>query len=143
VAGTEWAYPAIFERLEDGEIVVSFRNFPEALTGADDLADAKRLAEDALEEAVLGYLAEGRDVPNPRSARPGEELVLLDPLTAGRAAVLRALRERGLSRRRLAELMGKDEKVVRRILDGERGVTFANVRDALRALSVPVGLVTA
>jgi antitoxin HicB len=76
-----WTYPAVLEHRE-GEIIVRFPDFPEALTGADTLDDALALAADALEEAVLGYLDAGRHVPSPRLAAKGEEAITLDPHTA-------------------------------------------------------------
>jgi antitoxin HicB len=128
-----WAYPAVFTPL-DGEIVVRFPDIPEAITGAATLDEARLLAADALEEAILAYLAHGRPVPGPRLPAKGEELVPLDPLTAGRAAVSVLMSERHVNKVALAGMIGRDEKVVRRILDGKRSVTMENVTIALKAL---------
>ena len=43
-----WTYPAVFDRIGDDEIVVSFPDFPEVLTGAETLVEAQALAIDAL-----------------------------------------------------------------------------------------------
>ncbi len=128
-----WTYPAIFNR-QGEEIIVTFPDFPEAVTGASSMGEARALAADALEEAVLAYLAHGRAVPPPRSAAKGEELVALEPLTAGRAAVARIMAGRKVNKVRLALMMRRDEKVVRRILDGRAGVRMETVSAALRAL---------
>jgi antitoxin HicB len=131
---TSWRYPAVFDREADGEIDVRFPDIPEVLTGAATLDEARALAADALDEAVLAYLADGRPVPAPSPVRGGQEAVALDPLTAGRAAVQLRMRALGISKVALAERMHKDEKVVRRILDGRGAVQMANVTQALRAL---------
>jgi len=128
-----WTYPAVLRRIDD-EYVVSFPDIPEALTGAASIEEARALAADALDEAVLAYLAEGRAVPAPRAAAAGEEAIALDPLTAGRAAVAQLMRDHHLTKVRLAGLMDKDEKVVRRILNGKGGVSMETVTAALRAL---------
>jgi len=134
-----WTYPALFDP-HDGEVVVTFRDFLEAITGAVTMDEARALAQDALEEVVLAYLAQGRSVPAPSPALDHEENVVLDPKTAARAAVQRLMSAQGLSRRALAERMHKDEKVVRRILDGRGGVTMDNVVEALRAMGATPAL---
>jgi antitoxin HicB len=128
-----WTYPAIFDRIDD-EVVVRFSDIPEALTGAATLEEARMLAADALEEAILGYLAEGRPVPLPRKAGKGEVAVPLDPVTAGRAAVAMLMSRQHITKVALASRMQRDEKVVRRILDGSGNVSMENVSAALRAL---------
>lgn len=130
---TTWAYPAVFTEL-DGEIVVRFPDIPEAVTGGDTMEEARTLAADALEEAILGYLAAGSPIPAPRKPGKSEEAVPLDPLTAGRAAVANLMAKQHISKVALANLIQRDEKVVRRILGGAGVVTMENVTTALKAL---------
>jgi len=126
-------YPAEFEQI-DGEIIVRFPDLPEILTSGDDEASAERAAEDALEEALLARLANGQAVPMPSPPTGAQRAILLDPVTAGRVLVDWKRRARALSKVQLAQLMGRDEKVVRRLLDGRGGVSMDTVLDALRAL---------
>ena len=130
---TTWAYPAIFTQ-RDGEVLVRFPDVPEAITGAATMEEARVLAADALEEVILSYLASGSPIPAPRRPNKGEEAVALDPLTAGRAAVASLMAKKHVSKVALAALIQRDEKVVRRILDGAGVVTMDNVTVALRAL---------
>jgi antitoxin HicB len=129
----QWTYPALIEG-EAGDYVVRFPDISEAITGGETLEEARALASDALEEAILGRLARGEPVPRPSRVTRGQEAVELDPLTAGRAAVATILTEAHIPNVRLAGLMKVDEKVVRRILDGKGGVTMRNVTQALRVL---------
>lgn len=78
------SWPASFERREDGEILVSFPDFPEALTSGRDEAAAATAAADALEEVVLAYVAAGRALPRPRPPSRGMVDVPLDPATVAR-----------------------------------------------------------
>ncbi len=71
---TIWAYPASFTE-QDGEVVVRFPDLPEVLTAAATMAEARLLAADALEEAILGYWAAGRAIPTPRAPTGAEEVV--------------------------------------------------------------------
>lgn len=128
-------YPATIERL-DGEILVRFPDFPEALTGGSTLAEATDLAADALDEVVLARLASGEGIPAPSNSSGLGEILLvtLDPVTAARAAVSGAMAEARLSKSALARMMGRDEKVVRRILDGRQGIDMGTAMGALQAM---------
>ncbi len=129
-------YPAYIDRPGGDEILVSFPDFPEALTGANSIDEAYRLAEDALDEAVLSRLAAGEPVPAPGSVFGGRTSILipLDPVTAARVAISEAMADRHMSKTALALLMHKDEKVVRRILDGRQNVAMDTAMEALHAL---------
>lgn len=127
----DWIYPATFRQDADGEIIVTFEDLPEAITGASDWAEAYALAADVLEEIVLAYLADGRAVPAPSPIATSHEPVPLDPVTAARAALARAMRDDGVSNAALARRLGKTEGAVRRLTNGETGVKIDTVLDAL------------
>jgi antitoxin HicB len=129
-----WIYPAVFAVQDDGEVLVTFPDFPDAATDGRSMDEARAMAADLLEEAVLGYLAHGRDVPTPSPVAKGREGVALEPVTAARAAVQVRMRAEKVSGVALAARMGKDEKVVRRILDGKGNVSMETAVSALRAL---------
>lgn len=139
VAGGSWSFPAVLEE-HDGEFIVQIVDMPEALTGARDRAETLALAADALEVVVLHRLAHGEAVPDPRPAGPGEVDVPLDPTTAARVAFARQLTRQRLSQVAAAARIGRDEKVVRRILDGRGPVRFETVQDALTKIGAPPAL---
>ena len=104
-----WAFPALIEKLGDDDFLATFPDIPEAMTGAASLAEARENAADALEEAILAYLAHGRPIPAPREPRGGEEAIILDPVTAARAALATAMRAKKISNVALAKTLGKTE----------------------------------
>ena len=55
-----WVYPAAVTRHGDDDFTVVFRDVPEAVTGGATRAEALANAADALEEAILAYMADGR-----------------------------------------------------------------------------------
>ena len=130
-----WVYPATITKFAPGDFVVRFPDVPEATTGGETVEESLSLASDALEEAILAYLAHGRAVPEPRGARRGEYSVVLDPATAARVMLIRAMAEQKLSKVALAARMKQDEKVVRRILAG-KNASFRLTLAALRAVGV-------
>lgn len=60
---------------KDGGYIVTCRDLPEAITQGDTLEEALVEAADALEEAVAARIDDGRDIPVPSEAKPGEHYV--------------------------------------------------------------------
>ena len=129
-----WAFPALIEKLGDDDFLATFPDIPEALTGGASLAEARENAADAFEEAILANLAHGRPIPAPREPRGGEEAIILDPVTAARAALATAMRAKQISNVALAKTLGKTEGSIRRLTDGSSAVKIDTVLQALNAV---------
>src|SRR5579884_1452814 len=99
-ATVDTAYPALFDPEPEGGFTVTFPEAGIAATYGATWEEALAQAEDMLEEAVLGLIAHGEDVPFPAAVKPtrNRPLVFLPPLTAAKLAVHRALREAGISK---------------------------------------------
>jgi antitoxin HicB len=82
-------YPASFLPEDDKGFHVRFPDFPEALTGGDDLEDTQVQAADCLAEAIAGP----------------------------KLALYLAMRERSIPNTELAKRLGVSETVVRRMLN--------------------------
>ena len=76
-------YPALFEHTAEDEVVVSFRDLPECLTSGFDEAEARAEAQDALEEAIVGRIIDGEEIPLPSLLRAGERYVFVPVIHAG------------------------------------------------------------
>ena len=68
---------------EDKMVVAEVLDFPGALSQGFDLADARRMINDALSELAQSYLEEGHalPVPDPNAAAPDADLIEIVPLT--------------------------------------------------------------
>ena len=66
-----YAYPCQLTSDEDGTLVVTFPDVPEAITGGRDRPEALAMAEDALATALAGYVHEKRDIPPPSERASG------------------------------------------------------------------------
>ena len=64
-----YAYPCQLTPDEDGGLVATFPDVPEAITGGSDRAEALTMAEDALATALAGYVQEKQDIRG-RQTRP-------------------------------------------------------------------------
>lgn len=129
-----WAYPAVIAAHGPDDYVVTFPDVPEAITGGSTEAEARLNAADALEEAILAYMAHGLAIPAPRAEQEGEELVVLDPVTAARAVLAETMRTEKVTNTALARKLGKSEGAVRRLTDGATGVKIDTVLQALAAV---------
>ena len=129
-----FVYFAQLQHAGPGEIVVSFRDLPECLTGGEDEEEALFEAQDALEEAVAGRINRGDEIPVPSARRPGEYSVAVPTNMAAKAAFAIAFRRSGLTHSVLAQRLGKDEEAVRRMLDPRHDTAASRLNEALRVL---------
>ena len=114
----QFVYPAALTPDEtDGGFVVTFRDWPEAITQGDTREAALSEAADCLEEAVGARIDDGREIPPPSSALAGEYGVSVPIQTALKAALYLAGREAAVGKSELARRLGVPEKEARRLLD--------------------------
>ncbi len=128
-----YAYPVRLEPEPDGGYVVLLPDIGYGATQGDDLAEALAQAEDLLEEAILGMLAHGEDVPLPSPAR-GRPTVALPALTAAKLEAYRAMRAAGLNKKQLAERLGWQPSQVTRLFDGRHASRLDQIEAALKVL---------
>ena len=136
----KFANPARFQRTGPEEVVVSFRDLPECLTSGGDDAEALLEAQDALEEAVAGRIDDSEPIPDPSPLLPGELAVAVPAEMAAKAALALASCASHVTRISLADRLGVDDKVVRRMLDPRHGTSVGRINDALRILGREVVL---
>ncbi|MGB3490027.1 MAG: type II toxin-antitoxin system HicB family antitoxin [Xanthobacteraceae bacterium] len=130
-----FTYAAEFEPGDRrGVIVVSFPDVPEAITQGDDLADARIQAEEALGLALLSYPERGLSLPKPRAKGKGLTMVAVAPEVAAKLALLEAFSAAAITKTEFAKRLGKDEKVVRRLLDPKHETKMAPLTAALLVL---------
>ena len=134
-------YAALLEPEPEGGFTVTFPEIGFGATYGETWDEALRQAEDMLEEAVLGLIAHGENVPEPApqtTATPGDgarrALIGLPALTAAKLELYRAMRQAGLDEAELAERLGWPAKKIVHILDGYHAVRLEQLEAALTAL---------
>jgi len=128
-----FVYPAKLTPDEDGGLVVTFVDFPEAITQGESERDALSEAADCLEEAVAARIAHGDPIPKPSRLGRGRHGVLLRAQLAAKAALYLAMREAGITKVALGKRLGCDEKEVRRLLDPRHPSKLPRLEAALAA----------
>ncbi|HVJ38258.1 MAG TPA: type II toxin-antitoxin system HicB family antitoxin [Stenotrophomonas sp.] len=135
-------YPARIEG-KQGDFVLSFRDIPEAVTGAATLEDARDLALDCLVTAMDFYFDDRRQVPPPSKPKKGEFLVALPPSIATKALLLNRMLESKVTPAELARRLNTTPQSVNRLVDLRHTTKIDTLAEALRALGaeLEVGLV--
>ena len=128
-----YAYPCELAADDQGALVATFPDVPEAITGAHDRTEALHLAADALAAALAGYVHNGRDIPEPSEPADCQELVAVDVVTAAKLALYSAMRAQGISETELARRLGASTSAVRKLADPDRSSRIRQLNTALKA----------
>ena len=129
-----YAYPCVLTPAEDGSLVVTFPDVPEAITGGRDQSEVLAMAEDALATALAGYVHEKLEIPAPSEAVAGQELVPLPTVIAAKLALYAAMRAQGITKVELARRLGVSESAVRKLANPDHRSHVGQVQKALRAV---------
>lgn len=128
----DFRYPVVLTP-DDGTILVTVPDIPEAITFGEDEADALGRAADVIESALAGYMRDRRDLPIP-SAAEGRPVVTL-PLSARlKLETYAAMRERGWRKADLARALGCNPRQVDRLFDLHNATTVDQFDAAMRAI---------
>ncbi len=127
-----YVYPVALEQDEDGLYVASARDVPEALTEGASESQAVEEMGAALAAALAGYSLEGRPLPLPSAAKPGEHMVPVEPLVAAKLALRSAMQAQLVSNNvALAQRLGVSEGVIRRLVNPDHASRLDGVAAAL------------
>ena len=109
-----YAYPCQLTPDEDGSLVATFPDVPEAITGGRHRSEALAMAEDALATALAGYVHEKWDIPSPSGASEGQVSVPVPTVVAAKLALYSAMRAQRITKVELADRLGVSESAVRK-----------------------------
>lgn len=129
-----YAYPCNLTPDEDGGLVVTFPDVPEAITGGENRSQALEMAEDALATALAGYVHEKWEIPVPSALDEGQDLVAVPTVVAAKLALYSAMRAQHVTKVELAGRLGISESAVRKLADPDHRSHISQVQKALRAV---------
>ncbi len=129
-----YAYPCNLAPDEDGALVVTFPDVPEAITGGENRSQALEMAEDALATALAGYVHEKWEIPVPSALDEGQDLVAVPTVVAAKLALYSAMRTQHVTKVELAGRLGISESAVRKLADPDHRSHISQVQKALRAV---------
>ena len=127
-----YAYPCQLTPDEDGGLVATFPDVPEAITGGEDRAEALAMAEDALATALAGYVHEKWDIPAPSEPVDGQVSVPVPTVVAAKLALYSAMRAQRITKVELADRLNVSESAVRKLTNPDHRSHMSQVQKALR-----------
>lgn len=126
-------YPVILTP-DDGTMLVTFPDVPEAITFGADTDEALLQAVDALESALSFYVDDRKALPIPSRAKRGQHTVRPSVLECAKLGVYQAMTEQGIKKAELARRLGWHMPQVDRLFDLKHASRFDQLEAAARAL---------
>ena len=133
-------YPAEIERDEDGQFIITFRDFGWGATAGATLEEALEQAKDLLRELIATTIREGQALPEPSRTSKRRPLVVPPLQIALKAAFYEAYRQANISQRCLARDLGVGENEVRRMLNPDHATKAGTIDAVLRRLGARISL---
>lgn len=125
-------YPVKLVPDDNGTLLVTAPDIPEAVTFGSDRMEALARAADAIETALMGRIAAREDIPKP--SKPGKDYAVLPALTAAKISLYWAMREDGIGKAALARKLGWHLPQIDRLLDLNHASKLEAIEAALIAL---------
>ena len=131
---TRFAFPITLETQQNGWILVSYPDVPEALTEGETKQEALEEAQDCLIGALGGYIVRRWPIPIPSTAESDAIAELPEDVTL-KLSLYTQMLQRNISPAMLAERVGKTEDWVGQLLDLDEPTSSTHLGDAIEALS--------
>lgn len=128
----EWRYTVKLTKDDNGTILVTVPDIPEAITFGEDREDALARASDAIETAIMGMIAAREDIPAAKAK--GRDTVALPALSCAKIELYNAMRESKIGKAALAKRLGVALPQIDRLLDIKHQSRLDALERALDAL---------
>ena len=119
---------------DDGTVLVTFADVPEAITFGTDEDEALLNAVDALETALSFYVEARKPLPAASRPAPGQKTVQPSALECAKLGVYQAMTEQGIKKAELARRLGWHMPQVDRLFDLRHASRFDQIEAAANAL---------
>lgn len=120
---------------DNGTVLVTFSDVPEAITFGADEAEALMHAVDALETALSFYVDARKPLPVASKAKRGQHTVSPSALESAKLGVYQAMTDQGIKKAELARRLGWHMPQVDRLFD----LRHASKMDQLEAAANALG----
>ena len=127
-------YPANFETAEEGGFVVTFPDFPEAITQGDSIDDALVHAADVLESCLDWYIEDGLTIPPPSKLKRGQYMIDLPASYTAKILLLQEMAAQKVRPAELARRLKVTPQEVTRLIDPRHKTRIDGIAGALKAL---------
>lgn len=119
---------------DDGAVLVTFPDVPEAITFGADKDEALLYAVDALETALSMYVDARKPLPAVSKAKRGQKTVRPSALECAKLGVYKAMTEQGIKKAELARRLGWHMPQVDRLFDLRHASNLDQIEAAAKVL---------
>jgi antitoxin HicB len=135
-------YPATITK--DGRnLLVTFKDVPEAITFGKTESDALSKAVDALETGLSFYVDARKPLPKPSKAKRGQKLVSPSALESAKLGVYQAMMNQGIKKAELARRLGWHMPQIDRLFDLKHSSKFDQIEAAATVLGCHIEITIA
>ena len=135
-------YPVTITK--DGRnLLVTFKDVPEAITFGKTEADALSNAVDALETGLSFYVDARKPLPKPSKAKRGQKLVSPSALESAKLGVYQAMMDQGIKKAELARRLGWHMPQIDRLFDLKHSSKFDQIEAAATVLGCHIEITVA
>ena len=127
------------ERDDNDTFLITFPDFPEAVTWAKNMEETERRAQDAIDTAIQGRISDKEPIPEPGKATRNHG-VTLSTIRAAKVAVWNIMRRKDMTKAQLARLLNWTPTQVDRLFDPRHASRFDQIEDAAEALGAVISL---
>jgi antitoxin HicB len=121
--------------IKDGQdLLVTFKDVPEAITFGKTEADAISNAVDALETGLSFYVDARKLLPKPSRATRGQKLISPSALESAKLGVYQAMMDQGIKKAELARRLGWHMPQIDRLFDLKHSSRFDQIEAAATVL---------
>ncbi len=125
---------------DEGTVMVTFVDVPEAITFGMDEDEALLQAVDALESALTFYIEDRKLLPTPSKPKKGQKTVRPSALECGKLCVYQAMTEQGIKKSELARRLGWHMPQIDRLFDLRHASKLDQIEAAASVLGKHVKL---
>jgi len=135
-------YPVILTQ-DEGTILVSFPDIPEAITFGKNESEALEKAIEALETGLSFYVDARKPLPKPSKPKRSQKLISPSALESAKLGIYQAMMDQGIKKAELARRLGWHMPQIDRLFDLKHSSKFDQIESAANALGCHIEITVA
>ena len=135
-------YPATLTK-DGANLLVTFKDIPEAITFGKNEEEALENAIDALETGLSFYVDARKPLPKPSKAKRGQKIIAPSALESAKLGVYQAMMDQGIKKAELARRLGWHMPQIDRLFDLKHSSKFDQIEAAATVLGCHIEITVA
>ena len=135
-------YPVTLTK-DGANLLVTFKDIPEAITFGKNEEEALENAIDALETGLSFYVDARKPLPKPSKAKRGQKIIAPSALESAKLGVYQAMMDQGIKKSELARRLGWHMPQIDRLFDLKHSSKFDQIEAAATVLGCHIEITVA